>query len=216
MSPDANVLPFRPAAITVAASSPEMRARNDDVHERARTSGFAAGFAAGARAAAVAADAERTRIAAQHAAAEADRDRAFAEALVTLAQVAEAAQARALPVLDEAVRAVHEGVVVLTEHVLGRELADGDASPRALLARALGAGEPDGPVTVHLHPVDLARVESYVADHPQHALPEQVRLVGDATLAPGDARSVLPTGFVDARVSHALDRARTALLEDLS
>ncbi len=61
-----------------------------------------------------------------------------------------------------------------------------------------GAGDPDG--------------VSGVAGLRGAGAPDGVRFVADRTLNPGDAVGELPDGWLDARITTALDRARAALL----
>jgi flagellar assembly protein FliH len=58
--------------------------------------------------------------------------------------------------------------------------------------------------------VDLAALERIgAAEH----LPVGVALVADPTLAPGDAVSEFPGGYLDARIESAVERARCALAD---
>jgi len=182
--------------------------------EQARAAGWAAGWAAGTRAAADAARAQRAAAAAEHAAAEANRDARLSAAVAVLARAAEAAVARVVPVLDAAAATLDEGAVLLAEAVLGAELADGEDRARATLRRALSVPLDAGVQTVRLHPSDVAALAAVSVD-----LPAGVQLVADPTLRPGDAVSELADGFLDARISTAVERAARALAgtaEDLT
>jgi flagellar assembly protein FliH len=174
--------------------------------EQARAAGWSAGWAAGTRAAAQAAQAQRETLLAEHVAAEAARDAQVAAALAVLRRAAEAAAARTVPVLEEAAGTLDEGAVLLAQAVLGAELADDEDRARAALARALSLPLDAGVHTVHLNPADLAVVTAAGA-----TVPPGVQLVADASLRPGDAVSELPDGFLDARISTAVERALHAL-----
>ena len=197
----AEAVPFRPSPVGGVLDGSAARAT-----EQARSAGWAAGWAAGTRAAADAARAEREAFAAEHAAAEAARDAQVQAALAVLRRAADAAAARVVPVLDDAVAALDEGAVLLAQAVLGAELADGADRARAALARALSLPLDAGLHSVRLHPADLAALRGVDA-----AIPADVRLVPDASLRPGDAVSELADGFLDARISTAVDRAARAL-----
>nr|WP_297423432.1 FliH/SctL family protein [uncultured Actinotalea sp.] len=200
---------FRPAFLPVASAA------TAEAAERARSAGFAAGFAAGARAAAEETAALRTRLAAEHLAAEGARQDAVGGALGVLERAVAAAAGRTAPVVDDARRTLLEAALALAEAVLQRELTPGPAGARALLDRALAVPADLGVHTIRLHPADLAHVRAVLASG-ERSLPDGVALVADPRLRPGDAVSEHPTGYLDAQISTALDRARRALLEDQS
>jgi flagellar assembly protein FliH len=198
------VSPFRlaPVGAVLEGASPQTALQA----EQARAAGWSAGWAAGIRAAAEAAQAQRAALHAEHVAAEAARDARMTAALAVLRRAAEAAAARTVPVLEEAAATLDEGAVLLAQAVLGAELADGDDRARAALARALRLPLDAGVHTVRLHPADLAVLTSAGA-----TAPAGVQLVADASLHPGDAVSELADGFLDARISTAVERALRAL-----
>lgn len=203
---------FRPAPLGASGTT---TSRSTESDARARAAGYAAGWAAGARAAAEAA-ARRQAEAVERAERDyAERDRRLTEALGVLERVSTAAADRALPTLGESTRALHEAALELAAAVLGRELEAGEQSARAALDRALSLPPDAGPVTVRLHPQDLAQVRAMLAEG-QLAVPAGTELVPDPGLVPGDAISELPHGYLDARIGSALERARRALLEDRS
>lgn len=200
---------FTPA--TLPGSTANGRAADADA--RARAAGYAAGWVAGARAAAEAAEQQQHAIAEQNDRAQAQRDRALTDALTVLERTVTAAAARTVPVLADARRAVHEAALDLAAAVLRRELTPGPDSARALLDRALAVPADIGLHTVRLNPADLDQVRRLLDDGAA-TLPAGIELVADPRLAPGDAISEHPTGYLDAQVGAALDRARRALLED--
>jgi flagellar assembly protein FliH len=177
--------------------------------EKARAAGWSAGWAAGTRAAAEAAQTQRATLHAEHVAAEAARDAQVGAALAVLRRAAEAVAARTVPVLEEAAATLDEGAVLLAQTVLGAELADGEDRARAALARALSLPLDAGVQTIRLHPADLAVLTA--AGAARDDVPAGVQLVADASLRPGDAVSELPDGFLDARISTAVERALHAL-----
>ncbi|MBP1240022.1 flagellar assembly protein FliH [Frigoribacterium sp. PvP120] len=184
---------------------------------RAEASGHAAGYAAGLRAADRELTARRAVLEAEHADALARLQQATAASLTALAAAGRALEERVVPVLHEAEEALVATALDLASAVVGYEVAasersrDGDPrvgrTARAALARALDGLDPSVVVRVRLHPADA----SLVADAARSA---GVEVVADPSLRPGDAEADLPTGLVDARLSTALGRARTALLGD--
>lgn len=207
MSPDGR------AAATFVPAELRSAAGPGPVEERARTAGYAAGYAAGARAAAQAAAQAQRELAAQHTAAQARRDAAVAEALAVLERAVMASWQRTAPAVADARTSIYDAALEIAAAVLQRELTPGPASARALLDRALADAADLGVHTVRLHPADLAHVQAVLADGGA-ALPPGVALVGDPRLAPGDAVSEHPAGYLDARVGAALERARAVLLGD--
>lgn len=208
MSPETHAAAPSPVRFTPAPLSLDHRADG----ERA---GYAAGWAAGARAAAEAAaraEAERVEQARR---AQSQRDAELAAAVELLGKAAAAVAARAGA--DEAhLRGLlQEAAFELAEAVLRRELRSGPDSARELVRRALAMPGGLMDARLHVHPADVAELRA-LTDEAGIALPEGVTLVPDARLAPGDVVVEDATGQVDGRVRAALERARGALLEDLS
>jgi flagellar assembly protein FliH len=196
--------PFRPAPVSGVLQGSSGRTTLQA--EQARAAGWSAGWAAGTRAAAQAAQAQRAALDAEHVAAEAARDAQVTAALAVLRRAAEAAAARTVPVLQDAAATLDEGAAMLAQAVLGAELSDDEDRARAALARALSVPLDAGIQAVRLHPADLAVVTAVGAP-----VPAGVQLVADASLRPGDAVSELSDGFLDARISTAVERALLAL-----
>ena len=176
--------------------------------ERAHVAGYAAGFAAGSRAAAEATQGLHEHLRAQAAQAEAARQEAHLAAVLTLHRGAAAALARVVPVLDDARDLLHSRALELARAVVGTELSDAERSATAALTRAAQVPHDIRVQTVRLHPRDLAAL---TAAGGAGDLPD-VELVADPTLTPGDAVSTFESGFFDARIETAFDRARAALL----
>jgi flagellar assembly protein FliH len=203
MSPD-----FRSSPFGLAPLGGQVGAARDAERDRARNAGYAAGYAAGAREASRVAAAEAVRLDEQRRAAEERRAAEHDAAVAALARATQAAAARTAPVLAAAERAVHAAALELAGVVLGCELADGERSARAALARVLDDPQLPGLHTIRLHPRDLEALR-LAGDVP---VVGGVELVADPTLAPGDALGQHPDGYLDARVTTALSRARLALL----
>ncbi|NMR21041.1 FliH/SctL family protein [Cellulomonas fimi] len=202
----APVARFRPAPVGGV-----LDARSDHGVEQARAAGWAAGWAAGTRAASEAAQHQRRTLDDAFRAAERERAADVQAALAALGRAAAAASARVDPVLAESSAALDASAVTLAEAVLGHELADGDARARAALARALSLPAEPAVHTIRLHPAD---VRALTALGLVDSLPDGVTVVPDASLAPGDAVSELPDGFLDARIGSAVERVRRALAAD--
>lgn len=175
------------------------------------SAGYSAGWSAGSRAAAKEAAALRHRLAEEAAERARQASAAAEQAMSTLAQAAAAARARTAPVLDEADGALTRAAVMLAEALLGTELRDDEASARSALARALTVQDTDI-VRIRLHPADLTHLSATLDSLPDELrLPKDVELVADAELERGDAVCELAEGYLDARLSTALARVRSAL-----
>ena len=175
------------------------------------SSGYTAGWSAGSRAAAKEAAELRQRLAEDAAEQARQAATAAAQAMSTLAQAAAAARARTVPVLEEADEALTRAAVTLAEALLGAELRDDDTSARAALARALTVQDVDI-VRIRLHPDDLAHLSATLDSLPDELhLPSELELLPDAELERGDAVCELAEGYLDARLSTALARVRSAL-----
>lgn len=201
MSPEPVAVTFRPAAIAAVA-------RRDD--EEARAAGFAAGWAAGARAAAERATESERRRAREVAEAQARRDAQVSHAVTTLSQVAATFTARRAPEETAVALRVHEAALELAAAVLGHELRPGPDGARSILQRALALPAETGLHTVRVSPIDVAHVEDLLAEG-SLALPDGVRLVADASLAPGDVVAEATEVVLDGCIGAALARARAAL-----
>lgn len=199
MSTETAVSPaaFSPLVIPVLAETEQEQA----ALSAARSRGYATGFAEGRRAAADEQAAWLEQAEAARAAQEAQaaaRTAVLAQALRTAAAELSAAT---VPVLAEVEEVLVEAAFELATAVVGVALDDRIAAAKAAVARAL-SGETAGAVAVvRVNPEDAALLAGL-------PLPQ---LVADPALAPGDAIGELPAGWLDARVSTALARAREAL-----
>lgn len=178
--------------------------------------GHAAGYAAGLRAAQAETDALRARLEAEHAARLASVHADAERRVAVLDAATNAMLSQVTPVLDAAEQSVAAAAVDLAEAVVGyairasRQSADttdglgarGASGAEATVVRALASIDRTVAVAIRLSVGDAARV----AD-----LDLPVPVVADPTLSDGDAVVDLPDGLLDARITTALDRARTAL-----
>ncbi|QQD77541.1 hypothetical protein I8920_07440 [Curtobacterium sp. YC1] len=177
--------------------------------------GHAAGYTAGLRAAQAETDALRARLEAEHAARTAALQADTARRIAVLDAASAAMLATVAPVLADAEASVASAAMDLAEAVVGYAIrasrpVDGTTDGRAqgasgaedTVRRALASLDRTVPVAVRLSPGDAARV----AD-----LALAVPVVADPALRDGDAVVDLPDGLLDARITTALDRARTAL-----
>lgn len=190
-----------------AVPTEEQAQLSADALERGYRRGHTLGYAAGQERAQKEAALRRAELEAAHNALQAElRTRAETQR-AALAAAAAALSARTLPVLAEAEQTLVASALTLAEAVLGRELDDGGTRSKAVLARVLAAQDPAGAPRVRLNPQDLAVIGT-------EALADAgVEPVADPATAPGDAVAEYQDGFLDARISTALDRARRALLE---
>ena len=187
-------------------SFPTLRTdRQDSVDARARAVGHSAGYAAGLRAANEELAAHVARLDADHNATIKHAQARLDRALEILAASAVALDARALPLLAEVQDVLAENALDLAEAIIGVELATGSTSATAAVNRALSGVERGVVATVRLNPIDLA-----ILDEDTIAA-TGVDFVADPELARGDAIADLPVGFLDARISTAVARARAAV-----
>lgn len=163
--------------------------------ELSRDAGYEAGLAEGRAHAAAESGAERAAL--LHA-------RVAAEQLVAAlgAAVEEARRQRAVA-LDGVSTQLAEAAIELAAAVIGREVVTGaDALARAIaLAPARATG------TARLHPDDLAGLDV--------APGSGITLEADPTVERGGCILELPDATIDAQLGAALERARTALLDQV-
>ncbi|WP_313542632.1 FliH/SctL family protein [Leifsonia aquatica] len=212
---------FAPLAIPVLAETAQEQA----ALASARARGYATGFADGRRAAAE----EQAAWLAAADEARAVQEEQVAARIGVLAQALRAAAVElreaTVPVLAEVEDVLVEAAFELASAVVGDALGDRVAASRAAVARAL-SGETAGEVAVvRLNPDDLALLVEAEAEAEEQAASDgnartssalvtgipAPRLVPDPSIAPGDAVGELPAGWLDARISTALARAREAL-----
>ncbi|MFO7689162.1 MAG: FliH/SctL family protein [Cryobacterium sp.] len=211
-SPTSSLSPVRSAASAVAASAASSAARDEmsSRAERAHAQGHAAGYAEGLRLAAV--DAAVLAEAAEAAQLEARfTAEARIERMVELLSAAAAAlEARTVPVVREVEHTLVVTALELAEAVLSRELSNADTSAQRALERAIDQPTRVDVQGVRMHPDDLNTLGSATDQV------DGVTFHPDASLSPGDAVVDFADGYLDARVSTAFERAKSALLGTLS
>jgi flagellar assembly protein FliH len=187
---------------------PRLDAHEDAAeHARARLRGYAEGHAEGYRAGlAEAATAQRLAEAEQEARAQASA-REVEDAVSALHAAARSLGERERELTTAANDRVLRCAIELAELILVGELTDAGSSAAVAARRALAAGDPTEIREVRLHPDDLAAIERSAGELTAFAL------VADDTLDRGDAVATLDHGHIDARIAHALERARLALAE---
>ncbi|GAB2458116.1 flagellar assembly protein FliH [Conyzicola lurida] len=181
--------------------------RQDDRDDRARAGGHAAGYAAGLRAAEAEVAARIAQLDAEHAAvvshARARTDRAVA----LLAAACAALDSRTVPVLETAHAILAEGAIQLAEAVVASEFSDVGTAAASALHRALATVDASGVHVVRLNPDDLGVLDADLL------AATGVTFVPDPSLGRGDAVTEFADGYLDCRVSSAIERARTAIAE---
>lgn len=189
------------AAVTFPALDGGGQGRTDAV---AYANGHTAGYTAGLREAAAEAAVRRAEMEAEHAALLRHSQARTDRALEHLAAAAEAVHATVLPAARTAQETLLAAALELAENIIGVELADGEHSARAALARALADAPPNGTLTVRMNPSDLSVLGDAVA-------PAGVVLAADASIERGGAVADYTHGHLDATITGALDRTRQAL-----
>ncbi|GAA4662883.1 hypothetical protein [Arthrobacter cryoconiti] len=213
----------------------------DQARTRGFTQGHAAGYTAGLRHAAQETGELRRELTTRHAALEEELRSTTTVELAAVVRAASALAQASLPVLADAEQTLMECALALAGAVVHREVYDAGSSARVALARALAGLDAnqesgDGPhegIRVRMNPVDAQALEAaarrtsstgVLANSKEHdpdvdslTPVEPVSLAGlvivpDAALAPGDSVAEYPDGFLDARITSALERARRALL----
>ncbi|MHA7132022.1 FliH/SctL family protein [Oerskovia turbata] len=187
----------------VASAIPVLRSdRSQAIEEAASTRGFAAGYAAGARAAQEGADRLRAQLEEEHARRSAEQVESTRRTVALLREATRALVDRTVPAVATAQEATLRGALALAEAIVGHGLADHDRAARAALARVTSSAEP-ALVEVRMHPDDVRLLVEAGVTEPV--------LVPDATLRRGDAVADLEQGFLDARITTAVERARAEL-----
>lgn len=178
----------------------------EPARERACSEGYAAGWAQGRRDAA----AEALRAEEQAQQAQQNRDAAHRSSCEALHRAASALESHVEPNIDEMADLLAGAAFTLAEAILGREIELSPEPGRDAVRRALGSVPGGRPVTVSLHPSDLAEV-SVTMGAESEVEGRRVSFVADPRLARGDALASSDVTDIDARISAALDRAREAL-----
>jgi flagellar assembly protein FliH len=185
-------------------------AQQEQTDADSRAAGHAAGYAAGLRAAGAELAGQKAALDAEHRAALLHDAARTDRAIVVLTAAALALDSRLLPVVSDAQDAIAVSALDLAETIIGAELANSERSAKAALARALAAVDPATITTIRLNPLDLSVLDENVR------AASAVSFTADASLARGDAIADLPLGYLDARITTAVARARSAILGDAS
>ena len=183
-------------------------AQQEQADADSRAAGHAAGYAAGLRAAGAELAGQKAALDAEHRAALLHDAARTDQAIVVLTAAALALDSRLLPVVSDAQDAIAASALDLAETIIGAELANSERSAKAALARALAAVDPATITTIRLNPLDLSVLDENVR------AASAVSFTADASLARGGAIADLPLGYLDARITTAVARARAAILGD--
>lgn len=179
--------------------------RDEQRHEQAIASGHAAGYAAGLRVASLELAEKSARLDAEFSAAIVHANARLDHAIGVLASAAVALADRTLPLLEGMHDLLAASALELAVALIGAELSTGDTAASTALRRALDAVDPALVVRVRLNPIDLAVLDEATKTA------TGVTLVGDPDLTRGDAVTEFEVGYLDARLSSAVERARTAI-----
>ncbi|WP_157156820.1 FliH/SctL family protein [Diaminobutyricimonas sp. LJ205] len=184
--------------------------QSERIELQARSRGHAAGYADGLRAAEAEVAALKDRLATENLLeqqrAREQRDRAE----MMLARAAGALDAATVPVIADVQRTLAEAAIELAEAILGYELEHGERTARAALDRALSPVDVATAHRVRMHPTDLARLDAGTGDR------AGIELVADPAIEAGGAITEFADGYLDARISTALARAKAALLAEVA
>jgi flagellar assembly protein FliH len=183
---------------------------HSEADDQARARGYAAGYAQGAREAERELAARRAQLDAELAGAAERADTLLQHRIGAVESMLRALEARLEPVVESAQESLAVSAMELAEAILGVELRDAGTSAKSIVSRVLSVVDATELTVVRVHPGELPLLTGLFGGH------EAVQLVADDSLARGDAVAELPSGFVDARISTALDRARDALLGERS
>jgi flagellar assembly protein FliH len=203
----------RAADMPVAGNRPSFRLGDVYAEELARlrqqahAEGFAAGHAEGMTAAAtVVADAERAA-ADRLADVQARWERRLASATAALGAAVTRLDESTVPVADDVRETIIGATLTLVEDLLGRELALADSPVLDAVRRALTLCPADVPAVVRVHPDDLAEIPA----ESLAALPDTVRVVGDAQVERAGAIAETGVRRIDAQLITALERVQAVL-----
>ncbi len=186
---------------------------------QARAVGYAQGWAQGLREAAERGERELARHRSQRQRLEQEHAARLAAAVTAVEDAAQRLRRAEIELTEQACDTLVRAAVELAELLLGRQLADAQASARAVLSRVLPLVAERQPVTIYLSPAEHAVLTGpqagslLAAAGLADADAERVRLECDRALAPGDAVAHCGASTIDARLSTALARLRGALSE---
>jgi flagellar assembly protein FliH len=112
-----------------------------------------------------------------------------------------------VPVADDVRETIIGATLTLVEDLLGRELALADSPVLDAVRRALTLCPADVPAVVRVHPDDLAEIPA----ESLAALPDTVRVVGDAQVERAGAIAETGVRRIDAQLITALERVQAVL-----
>ena len=185
---------------------PALRSDDTDPFDvQARASGHAAGYAAGLRAASQEIAERTARLDAEHEASMLHGRARVDRAVAVLTAAARALEERTVPVIELSQDAIAASAIELAEAIIGSELSRDGTSARTAVARALGGVDAKTVHVVRMNPVDLSALDDAAI------AATGVAFAADESLARGDAVTEFAVGYLDARVSTALARAKAAL-----
>lgn len=178
--------------------------------EIARAAGYTAGWTSGLQAARAEVQREHERLTAQlRAEAEAEQS-ALRAAAAALLNAAERVETSLRPDFDRVEEAVLDTAVCLSAAILGHEVAAATHPGRDAMRRALDLSPGRRPIAIRMNPDDAATVDNPVV-RLELGLPEDVTVVPDPGLAPGDSVAQYLEGSVEVRLAAGLARAAEVL-----
>ena len=193
------------AVLGDAATEATLTSLADRARAAARAEGYASGWAEGRRRAMEAtreAEAALAATLAEQRVALAEQQSSLLQALTTAAESCGSEfRSRYVELADQAL----ELALQIAEAVLDREVELAREPGLDALRRALADVDPATPVTVRLHPADVTTL------HSEALAGREVRVVGDPTVARGDAVAETDVAVVDATIADALRRVREVL-----
>jgi flagellar assembly protein FliH len=134
-------------------------------------------------------------------------ERRLASATAALGAAVARLDESAVPTADDIRETVIGTVLTLVEDLLGRELALADSPALDAVRRALTLCPADAPAVVRVHPDDLAEIPADALA----ALPDSVRVVGDAAVERAGAVAETGSRRIDAQLVAALERVQAVL-----
>ena len=138
----------------------------------------------------------------------AEESQRAAFALAALSKAVSAAQESAHKVRSEVQEAAPKLAFELLEALLAREVSLTVNPGYEAIARVLNLDAGSDPVTVWMHPVDIASLGELT----ESDLGREVNVLPDASIERGGAMVEVGRATLDGQLSHALDRVREVLL----
>lgn len=178
----------------------------EEARALARAEAHVLGLAEGRADAAAELERLRIELATQHRTLEAERTMAVKRAVAALHQAAaQCEQARAVDV-DRLLELALDAAAELAEALVGHDLAARANPTLDAVRRALATLPADGPVTVRLHPDDVAVIDGAAIEGPR-----SLQLIPDPNVRPGGCLAQSGATLVEVDVRAALARVREVL-----